>query len=114
MPKPQNRSRSDFQCHAEGGAGISKRKQTQTNADRRKQTQRRKRKQTLAKVETCKQPLTPPFIAVFHTPLCDPLRFQIAVKSRDLKSQRALQNRSRIASKSVDNDRAELKVTHLR
>ena len=39
------------QCHAEGGAtrgGVSKREQTQTNADKRKQTQRRKRKQTQA------------------------------------------------------------------
>ena len=37
------------------GANASKRKQTRANVDKRKQT------------------LTPPFIAVFYTPLCNPL-----------------------------------------
>ena len=79
-------SSSNDQCHAEGGAikGIvskcaSKLKQTQTNADKRRQTQRRKRKQTQrqtrANVDKRKQTLTPPFIAVFYTPLCNPLKW---------------------------------------
>ena len=51
----------ESQCHAEGGAtkgGVSKRKQTQTNADKRKQTQRRKRKQTQANASKREQTWT--------------------------------------------------------
>ena len=78
--------KSSSQCHAEGGAtkgGVSKCEQTHTNADKRRQTlantsRRRgenasKRKQTRANVDKRKQTLTPPFIAVFYTPLCNPL-----------------------------------------
>ena len=66
-----------------GGAtkgGVSKCEQTQTNADKRKQTQRRKRRgenaskrgQTWTTASKRKQTLTPPFTAVFYTPLCNP------------------------------------------
>ena len=59
-------------------ANANKRKQTQTNADKRKQTQRRKRKQTQANASKRGQTQTnsnkPPFIAVFYTPLCNPLK----------------------------------------
>ena len=56
---------------------MSKRKQTQTNADKRNQTQRQKRKQTRANVDKRKQTLTPSFIAVFYTPLFNPLNFAL-------------------------------------
>ena len=66
-----------FQCHAEGGVtkgGVSKRRQTLTNASKRRGENASKREQTRAKVDKRKQTLTPPFIAVFfYTPLCNPL-----------------------------------------
>ena len=85
------------QCHAEGGAtkgGVSKmranankRRQTLTNAEaktQRRKRQRRKRKQTRANVDKRKQTLTPPFIAVFYTPLCNPLNsFFLRITSRE-------------------------------
>ena len=72
-----------FQCHAEGGrnkggrkqmrANANKRGQTRTNANKRGGENASKRKQTRANVDKRKQTLTPPFIAVFYTPLCNPL-----------------------------------------
>ena len=56
-------------------ANANKRRQTLTNARKRGGENASKRKQTQANVDKRKQTLTPPFIAVFYTPLCDPLNF---------------------------------------
>ena len=56
-------------------ANANKRRQTQTNASKRRGENASKRKRTRANVDKRKQTLTPPFIAVFYTPLCNPLRF---------------------------------------
>ena len=54
-------------------ANASKSRQTRTNASKRRGENASKRKQTRANVDKRKQTLTPPFIAVFYTPLCNPL-----------------------------------------
>ena len=54
-------------------ANASKRRQTRTNASKRRGANASKRKQTRANVDKRKQTLTPPFIAVFYTPLCNPM-----------------------------------------
>ena len=54
-------------------ANANKHRQTLTNASKRRGENARKRKQTRANVDKRKQTLTPPFIAVFYTPLCNPL-----------------------------------------
>ena len=54
-------------------ANANKRRQTQTNASKRRGENASKRKQTRANVDKRKQTLAPPFIAVFYTPLCNPL-----------------------------------------
>ena len=56
-------------------ANASKRRQTRTNASKRRGENASKRKQTRANVDKRKQTLTPPFMAVFYTPLCNPQRF---------------------------------------
>ena len=55
-------------------ANANKRRQTLTNASKRRGENASKRKQTRANVDKRKQTLTPPFIAVFYTPLCNPLK----------------------------------------
>ena len=55
-------------------ANANKRRQTQTNASKRRGENASKRKQTRANVDKRKQTLTPPFIAVFCTPFCSPLK----------------------------------------
>ena len=57
-------------------ANANKRRQTLTNASKRRGEDASKRKQTRANVDKRKQTLTPPFIAVFYTPLCNPLSFE--------------------------------------
>ena len=74
------------QCHAEGGgnkegrkqmrANANKHRQTSTNASKRRGENASKRKQTRANVDKSKQTLTPPFIAVFKTPLQSPYSFR--------------------------------------
>ena len=54
-------------------ANADKRRQTLTNASKRKGENASKREQTRANVDKRKQTLTPPFIAVFYTPLGNPL-----------------------------------------
>ena len=56
-------------------ANANKRRQTLTNASKRRGENVSKRKQTRANVDKRKQTLTPPFIAVFYTPLCNPLKY---------------------------------------
>ena len=54
-------------------ANASKRRQTRTNASKRRGANASKREQTRANVDKRKQTLTPPFIGLFYTPLCNPL-----------------------------------------
>ena len=64
---------------------ASKRRQTRTNASKRRGANASKREQTWANVDKRKQTLTPPFIAVFYTPLCNPLKigFFLRIDSRE-------------------------------
>ena len=55
-------------------ANANKRRQTLTNASKRRGENVSKRRQTRANVDKRKQTLTPPFIAVFYTPLGNPLK----------------------------------------
>ena len=58
-----------------GGRNKGGRKQMRANANKRRrgQTQANAEAKTQANVDKRKQTLTPPFIAVFYTPLCNPL-----------------------------------------
>ena len=58
-------------------ANANKRRQTSTNASKRRGENASKRKQTRANVDRRKQTLTPPFIAVSYTRLCNPLKKRI-------------------------------------
>ena len=64
-------------------ANANKRRQKLTNASKRRGENASKRKQTLANVDKRKQTRTPPFIAVFYTPLCNPLSFSTIFDSFD-------------------------------
>ena len=60
-------------------ANANKCRQTLTNASKRRGENTSKRKQTRAKVDKGKQTLARPFIAVFYTPLCNPLNLSLKI-----------------------------------
>ena len=74
-------------------ANPNKRRQTQTNASKRRGENASKREQTWTNASKRLHPpflrfFTPPFIAVFYTPLCNPLKtfFSVFCFSRSLYS----------------------------
>ena len=76
-------------------ANANKRRQTLTNVSKRRGDNASNRKQTRANVDKRKQMLTPSYIVVSYTPLCNPLRFvlgwplqnEIAPKSSEFQNE---------------------------